>query len=778
MKLPSDHSITVNALKQVLEKTINAVVVTDKHGITTWVNKGFERMTGFRFKEVVGKKPGDLLQGEKSDPEAIKTMRTAIKTVIPFEVTIFNYTKQGAGYWNYIECMPLYEADEHTGFLAIQTDVTSRIEFQNQLIEANRRAQENSERLLLAFAGGQVGSWDWNPIEDEVYFHESWENLVGARPGSLEHKLETWEQRIHPDDIDSFTQQLALITREKHDTFVSEHRLLCQEKHYRWTMARGQVVDRDSDGYPTRLVGVHLDISEQKRTQRLLDERNDLLQTILDVIPFAVSWKDANSRYLGCNDPFLEFSGYSDREQVIGKSERDLHFAMEEAEYIISEDQAIVQSGKPLMHKIEKRISVNDEPKILDTSKVPLRIFDGTTGLLKISIDITELEVARESLRQNELKARHRGRMEAVGELAGGIAHEFNNLLQAIGGFVSFARDEITPDSQAHTDLTQSMLAIKRATQLTNQLLRFSRIDEVEKYECNSLSVIEDLKVLLRPLLPENINVDYQLNGTLPTILANPLLLGQSLLNLCMNSRDAMPAGGTITIGNRLITNQQKTFVGFYVQDNGLGIPEYLQDRIFDPFFTTKEVGQGTGLGLSMVYSTAQEHGGTIEFESLSDQGSRFEILIPVISDSHQSDDLNQTDLIDMKNTNIKSILVAEDDSSVMRVTCRMLENLGYQVFSANNGWEAQEVYRQEQDNIHCLVFDVCMPLMTGTEAYNEICRLGNPPPVIFCTGYDSNQKLKNQLSQKGYRLINKPFDQSTLDGAINEALHEAAEEE
>lgn len=778
MNFSFEHSIDVNTLKQVIEKTINAVVVTDNRGLITWINKGFERMTGFQFDEVIGKKPGDLLQGEKSDPEVIQTMRTAIETAEPFEVTIYNYTKQGEGYWNCIECMPLYEADEHTGFLAIQTDVTSRIEFQNQLIEANRRAQENSERLLLAFAGGQVGSWDWNPIEDEVYFHESWENLVGARPGSLEHKLETWEQRIHPDDIDSFTQKLAFITRDKHDTFVSEHRLLCKEKHYRWTMARGQVVDRDSDGNPTRLVGVHLDISEQKRTQRLLDERNDLLQTILDVIPFAVSWKDADSNYLGCNDRFLEFWGFDSSRDVIGNSNLNLSLTGIHSESNIDEDQRIMQSGDPVMHKIETSVSKNGRPMILDTSKVPLKMHNAETGLLIISIDITELETARETLRQNELKVRHRGRMEAVGELAGGIAHEFNNLLQAIGGFVSFARDDISPDSQAHTDLNQSLTAISRATQLTNQLLRFSRIDEVEKYECNSLSIIEDLKVLLRPLLPENINVDYQLSSTLPPILANPLLLGQSLLNLCMNSRDAMPAGGTITIGNRLITSQQKTFIGFYVQDNGLGIPEYLQDRIFDPFFTTKEVGQGTGLGLSMVYSTAQEHGGSIEFESLSSQGSRFELLIPVISDNHQPEYGNQTDSVDMKNTNFKSILVAEDDSIVMRVTCRMLENLGYQVFSANNGREALEMYRQERDNIHCLVFDVCMPLMTGTEAYDEICRLGNPPPVVFCTGYDSDQKLKNNLSQKGYRLINKPFDQSTLEGAINEALHEAAGEE
>ncbi|MEQ9068606.1 MAG: PAS domain-containing protein, partial [Gimesia chilikensis] len=222
---------------------------------------------------------------------------------------------------------------------------------------------------------GLVGSWDWNPTDDDLYFHESWENLVGAEPGTLEHKIETWVKRIHPDDVDRFTQQLALVTRDKHDHFVSEHRILCERDQYRWTMARGQEVARDQHGNPTRMVGVHLDISEQKRTQQLLDEQNDLLQTILDVIPFAVSWKDAESRYLGCNDLFIELTGLGERENVIGKTEREFHLTPEEAEHILSEDRAIVESGQPLMHKIENRVSSNGDQKILDTSKVPLRLY-------------------------------------------------------------------------------------------------------------------------------------------------------------------------------------------------------------------------------------------------------------------------------------------------------------------------------------------------------------------------------------------------------------------
>lgn len=340
--LPQKH-IESNILKQVIERTVNGVIITDEAGFTTWINQGFERITGLSADEILGKKPGAVLQGPDTDPLVIEVMSSAISNAEPFDVTILNYKKNGETFWNYIECLPLFEGETHTGFLAIQTDVTPSVEFQNQLIEANKRAQENSERLLLAFAGGFVGSWDWNPTKDDLYFHESWENLVGAEPGTLEHKIETWVKRIHPDDVDLFTQQLALVTCDKHDHFVSEHRILCEPNQYRWTMARGQVVARDQNGNPTRMVGVHLDISEQKRTQRLLDERNDLLQTILEVIPFAVSWKDTESRYLGCNNLFIEFSGYGSREYIIGKSERELHATAEEAENILSEDRIIIE---------------------------------------------------------------------------------------------------------------------------------------------------------------------------------------------------------------------------------------------------------------------------------------------------------------------------------------------------------------------------------------------------------------------------------------------------
>lgn len=776
----TNNSININTLTQVIEKTVNAVVITDVNCQITWVNQSFERTTGYSFAEVQGKHPGRLLQGPETDQEDVDSMRKAIASNEPFSKAVLNYTKTGQKYWNYIECQPLYENEILTGYMAILTDVTSSVEFQNKLIEANNRAIENSERLLLAFAGGQVGSWDWSPAEDKLVFDKSWGNLVGAEFETLEHNLESWVKRIHPEDVNQFTQQLAAVTIDKLDYFISEHRILCDHDQYRWTMARGQVVARDGVGNPTRVVGVHLDISRQKRTQQLLDSQNTLLRTILNVIPFSVSWKDSDLRFLGCNDNFLEFSGYNHPKLILGKTDAELKPSTHHGEQQLKDELKVIATGNPLMHQIETRDSASGDQKILDTNKVPLQLHDDETGILEVSIDITELEMARESLRLKELELRRRGRMQAVGELAGGGAHEFNNLLQAIRGYVCFAQDEVTPQSAAYSDLSESLIAIDRAVQLTQQLLRFSRIDDITKEKCEPQNVIEDLQILLRPLLPDHIKLKFELASSLPPILANPVILGQALLNLCMNARDAMPAGGTITVGTRLITSDNDSCkIGFYVIDTGTGIPEDIQDRVFDPFFTTKEVGQGTGLGLSMVYSAADEHDGQVEFETTIGNGTRFEIVIPQFfqkTDSNQDQNTNDTDLSleKDKSENSKTILVAEDDSIVMLVTVRMLQNLGYQVISVHNGREAVEIYRRERHNIQGLVFDISMPTMTGSEAYDIICKMGTPPPVLFCTG-DSTPELKHvNLAAEGYRFITKPFDQNTLQKLMDELFTDA----
>ena len=778
----SKNSIDVNTLTQVIEKTVNAVVITDTNCHITWVNHSFERTTGYSFAEAQGKHPGRLLQGPETAPEDIESMRQAIAYKLPFSKAVLNYTKSGQKYWNYIECQPLYENDRLTGYMALLTDVTSSVVSQNKLIEANNRALENSERLQLAFAGGQVGSWDWSPAEDRLVFDKSWANLVGADYENLTHNLESWEQRIHPEDLDLFSQQLAAVTSNNQDYFISEHRILCDHNQYRWTMARGQVVTRNDLGLPTRVVGVHFDITRQKQTQNLLDTQNTLLRTILNVIPFSVSWKDSDLRYLGCNDNFLALSGYKHSRMILGKTDSELKPESTYIEQQLQDELKVVSTGTPLMHQIESRVSANGGQNILDTNKVPLNLNDNTTGILEVSIDITELEMAREALRQKELELRRHGRMQAVGELAGGGAHEFNNLLQTIRGYVCFAQDELNPQSSAYSDLSESIFAIDRAVQLTQQLLHFSRIDNIAKIKCEPDDVIEDLKNLLKPLMPDKINLNFELALSLPPIRANTLILGQAILNLCLNARDAIPDGGTITIGTRLITSETgRDQIGFYVIDPGTGIREEIQDRIFDPFFTTKEVGKGTGLGLSIVYSAAYEHEGKVEFETTVGKGTRFEIVIPQYyqkSETNLEKGADEQELYLEKDTSLnnKTILIADDDSIVTLVTVRMLHNLGYQIITASNGREAVEIYRRERHNIQGLVFDISMPHMTGTEAYESICKLGNPPPILFCTG-DATPELRHvNLAAKGYRFIRKPFNQNTLEKMMDELFSDALE--
>lgn len=768
----SSHSpVTLSMLTEVMERTINGVVIADRQGKINWVNAGFERITGYRASEVIGKSPGKLLQGPKTDLHVDERMRQAVQKGEPFDEIILNYTKAGQEFWNHIKCQPLMQHGHHCGFMAIETDITETIQFQNQLIEANQRTQELAEQLMLACVGGQVGSWEWNPDTNALYFHESWIRLFdrsGMEPAS---HLNTWLERVHPQDCQKVIRQLSQVSQSETDIFVSEHRLRMHAEEYRWTLARGQVLTRDQSGHPTRVLGVHVDITEQKLVQQMLDQQNDMLRTILDVIPFSVCWKDQQLRFLGCNRQFADASGFESPQQIVGKTAGELGWNCEVANAEQVLEQQVIQSGIPVLHKIEQRMIDESRKSIVDLSKAPLYLQDGSTGVLSIYIDITELEQIRENLTRKEQELRHKGRMQAVGELAGGVAHEFNNLLQAIRGYVSFARDDVPHDSTTYEDLCESLKTIDRAVELTRQLLRFSRVDEMDRVPSDPNALIHDLQVLLRPLISSQIEVRYELAKALPPLACNAVAMVQVLLNLCVNARDAMPTGGVLTVGTRLDRNDHQWSVVFFVEDTGIGIPEEIIDRIFDPFFTTKEVGKGTGLGLSMVYSTIEEHNGRIKVESQPGKGTQFEISIPVenVTRSQANFYHLQSSQARQKDESEGLILIAEDDQAVRLIAERMLHKLNFRVIAATNGLEAIEKYQENHEELVGLIFDVKMPQMTGPQAYRKIRELGGDLPTIFCTGYELDLTSELETMSDRMRVLTKPYDLFVLRDTLHD---------
>ncbi len=393
--------------------------------------------------------------------------------------------------------------------------------------------------------------------------------------------------------------------------------------------------------------------------------------------------------------------------------------------------------------------------------------------------EIDERKRAEIVLAQRDEQLRQSQKLEAVGSLAGGIAHEFNNLLQAIRGYTRFAMEGLPASNPRYQDLEQVLQASARAALLTEQLLGFSRNQVLDRGDVDPRDVINDLGQMLRPLIGEQIDFEVAPAQAMGSLHADRGLLQQMLLHLCINARDAMPNGGRLVLKAQRVELSQSycevypavklgTYVLFSVADTGCGMSADVRERIFEPFFTTKGVGKGTGLGLAMVYGCVQQHGGMINVYSEVGIGTTFRIYLPITTDV-DSTVLDQA--ISPPVGGKETILLAEDEPLVRDLAERILTRAGYSVLVAADGAQAVELFEAHAEVVSLALFDAIMPILTGHEAYDRI-RLRNPRlPVVFCTGYDPETGQVQDLVDEGVRVVQKPFDPDELLRVVREVL-------
>lgn len=376
--------------------------------------------------------------------------------------------------------------------------------------------------------------------------------------------------------------------------------------------------------------------------------------------------------------------------------------------------------------------------------------------------DISQRQRLEERLRQSQ-------KMEAIGQLAGGIAHDFNNLLVVIQGHADFALQRLTEDDQNHPHLKQVREASQRAAALTRQLLAFSRRQVLEPIDLSLNVVVSQVLKILRRLLGEDIELRFRPADDLAIVHADPGQLEQVLMNLCVNARDALPEGGPIDIetANVFVDEAFCTsrpwarsgrYVRLTVRDQGLGMGKATLGQIFEPFFTTKDVGSGTGLGLATVYGIVKQHRGMIDVWSAPQQGSRFEVYLPIASAptitpaSPESPSTRGGD---------ETILVAEDDDMVRGVVVHIFQRAGYRVLTAENGHQAVELVKRHPQDIDLVFLDLVMPVMGGAAAKAKIRPLCPDLPILFSTGYSSRKG--QSLPDSHLPIILKPYQHHDL---------------
>ncbi len=388
------------------------------------------------------------------------------------------------------------------------------------------------------------------------------------------------------------------------------------------------------------------------------------------------------------------------------------------------------------------------------------------------SRDVTESQRIEAQLRQAQ-------KMEAIGQLSSGVAHDFNNILTTIMGNASLLRhEEDLPDE--HVELTNEILeAAERASGLTRQLLLFSRKQAFQLVDLDLNEAVRQMLKMLQRILGEDIALEVDCPGELPSIRGDVGMIDQVILNLAVNARDAMPGGGRLKIQTLTCSNHEEKgtssrtkFVCLKISDTGCGIsPDHLS-HIFEPFFTTKEAGKGTGLGLATVYGIVQQHNGTIDVTSELGQGTTFQITFPAIDSAGQSRPAAVTQSV--RRTNNELILVVEDELPVCLVVSKLLQLSGYRVLTAQSGPEALLVWSEHKRDIHLMLTDLVMPDgMTGRELARQLRADAPQLRVIYSSGYSPELAGRNLHREPGTRFLQKPYAIDSLARTVRECLDE-----
>jgi two-component system, cell cycle sensor histidine kinase and response regulator CckA len=498
------------------------------------------------------------------------------------------------------------------------------------------------------------------------------------------------------------------------------------------------------------------------------------LSDYFDAISDGIHIVDGNERIIYCNKAFYEWlEKMGIGIDVVGKKVTDA-FPFLPAK-IRDEYRQVFRSGKILV--TDEVIKVNGTGMHAETRKIPVIKNQKVVNVISIFRDITrrkKSEAERANLEAQLLQAQ---KMEAIGQLAGGVAHDFNNILTTIIGYGDLLRMKMEKDSPLRSYVDQILSSSQRAAQVTHSLLAFSRkqVIELKPYRMNT--IIRGIERLLVRLLTEDIELSIALPELDPIILADTTQIEQVLINLATNARDAMPHGGTLSVRVERI-EMDASFIkahgygepGHYacicVSDTGIGMAENTREKIFDPFFTTKEVGKGTGLGLSIVYGIIKQHNGYIGVTSEHRKGSTFCIYLPIVN--AKVDKPKQPPLFVRGGK--ETLLIAEDDGEVRTLIKNVLENAGYKVIEAKDGEDAISQFTENKETIDLLISDVVMPKKNGKEVYTTIKKI-KPIKVLFISGHTADVVLDKGVYGKTFNYIAKPVSPSDMLKKVREVL-------
>jgi PAS domain S-box-containing protein len=648
---------------------------------------------------------------------------------------------------------------------------------QRKRAEEWRREGEHFVRSVLETTPNLVYIYDLEEHRNR-YANQEVANFLGYTPDAIrEMGTSLFANILHPDDVAAVTEHHARLASGKKSLATLEYRMRHASGEWRWLRSRDVPFSKKPDGTVRSILGSTDDVTEQRRVLAVLRESEHKLREILNASPFPTAlvdlkeenilfWSDSAQRKFGHTPPTATEwyrLAYPDPE-VRAEAMARWRSCMEVA---VASDHP-VNAGEYPITCADGRVLTCELYAMVMSSNLVVTLADVT--------ERKQMEAERQRLQSELFQAQ---KIESVGRLAGGVAHDFNNMLGVILGQTELAMDSMDPSHPLYADIQMIRKAAERSADLTRQLLAFARKQTVAPKLLDLNETVGGMLKIIRRLIGENIQLSWVPGQDVGMVKIDPSQLDQILANLCVNARDAFSAAGRLTIKTGCTTFDENTrsvhpsivpgeYVYLSVSDDGCGMDSETLSHLFEPFFTTKETGKGTGLGLAMVFGIVRQNNGFIDVQSKPGQGTTFTIHLPRHAKEEQAQEVAA-----LRSTTPQgeTILLVEDEVSMRRIAVRMLKRLGYSVIDASGPAEAIRIAKEYAGQIDLLLTDVVMPEMNGRELVKNL--LASYPKLkhVFMSGYTADVIAHHGVLDEGVEFLEKPFAMDVLAAKLREVL-------
>ena len=651
------------------------------------------------------------------------------------------------------------------------SDITDRKQGETAL-------RESEKRLTFVLEGSQLGFWDWDIQTGDVFRNHRWAEMLGYTLEEIQFTVTQWSDLHHPDDREAAWQSIQDHLEGRTPFHKVEYRMRAKDGQYKWILDQAKVVSRDADGRPLRMSGTHTDITERKKTEESLRQSENRLQRIFEIVPIGLWFADKDGTLLRGNPAGVRIWGAEPKVPItdygIFKAWR-----LPSGEPVAPDDWALARTIRDKVTIVDELLEIeafDGKRKTILNYTAPILDADGTVdGAIVVNLDISERKSLEAKLHQSQ-------KMESIGRLAGGVAHDFNNMLGVILGHTEMALEYVDPSRPLYDDLGEIRLAASRSADLTRQLLAFARKQAIAPRVLDLNKTLEGMLKMLKRMIGEDIELVWAPGKKLWPVRMDPSQIDQILANLCVNAREAITGVGKVTIETANVTLDEAycavhdgfapgAFVQLVVSDNGCGMDPETLGHIYEPFFTTKASSRGTGLGLATIYGIVKQNNGFINVYSEPDQGTSFKIYLP--RHFAQMEQLIEGGLLQPMAQGHETVLLVEDEPAILKMTSKMLDRLGYQVLAASTPAAAIDIARAHPGDIHLLMTDVVMPVMNGRDLAKTVLSFHPVMKRLFMSGYTANVIAHHGVLDEGVHFIQKPFTKQDLSLKLRQVLDE-----